>query len=293
VPIRVVTDSACDLSDDLLGELGVGLVPLHIRFGTEELVDREELSTKDFWARTSAAPSLPETSAPSPGAFHQAFERMADEGATGVVCVNLSGRLSATIEAARQAAANFGDGLAIRVVDSRSVTFGEGLVVVEAARRAASGADLDEVESAALAAATAMRVFGAIDTLDNLKRGGRIGGAAALVGSLLAIKPVIEVRDGVVEQESKQRTRARSLQYLADKVRAAGPIARLAVFGADAPDLDHFLDLLDGVRPSSELLVGDIGPVIGTHCGPGAIGVAWLPAALAPAAAAPGGPGGG
>jgi DegV family protein with EDD domain len=124
-----------------------------------------------------------------------------------------------------------------------------------------------------------VRVFGAIDTLDNLKKGGRIGGAAALVGSLLAIKPVIEVRGGVVEQESKQRTRVRSLRYLADKVLAAGPIARLAVFGADAPDLDEFLDLLDGVRPTERMLLGDIGPVIGTHCGPGAVGASWLPAA--------------
>ena len=89
---------------------------------------------------------------------------------------------------------------------------------------------------------------------------------------------MIEVRDGVVEQESKQRTRARSLEYLAGKVTAAGPISRLAVFGADAPDLDKFLDLLDGVHPSERLLIGDIGPVIGTHAGPRAIGVAWLPA---------------
>ena len=154
---------------------------------------------------------------------------------------------------------------------------GEGLVVMEAAQRAASGATLDEVADAAERAAGRVQVFGAIDTLENLKKGGRIGGAAALVGSLLAVKPVIEVRGGVVEQESKQRTRARSLRYLAAKVLDAGPIARLAVFGADAPDLDQFLDLLDGVRPTERMLLGDIGPVIGTHCGPGAVGASWLP----------------
>ncbi len=277
--IRLVTDSACDLSDELLAELGVGMVPLTIRFGAEELVDRVELSTKEFWARVARSSNLPETAAPSPGAFVQAFERMADDDATGVVCVNLSAKLSATIEAARQAARELGGRIPVQVVDSQSVTMGQGLVVVEAAQRAAAGADLDEVGAAADAAVRRMKVYGAIDTLENLRKGGRIGGARALLGSLLSIKPVIEVRDGVVEQESRQRTRARCLQYLADKVKAAGPIARLAVSGADAPDLDRFLDLLDTVHPTERLVLGEIGPVIGTHAGPRAIGVAWLPAA--------------
>jgi DegV family protein with EDD domain len=275
--IQVVTDSACDLSPTTAEERNVRVVPLTIRFGSEELVDRVELSTKEFWSRVAASDELPQTSAPSPGAFLRAFERMADEGAEGVVCVNLSSKLSATIEAARSAARDLEGRLPVRVVDSESVTMGEGLVVVEAAQQAANGGDLDAVAAAAAGAVERMRVYGAIDTLENLRKGGRIGGAAALLGSLLAIKPVIEVRDGVVEQESKQRTRARSLEYLAAKVTDAGPIARLAVFGADAPDLDRFLDLLDGVHPTERLLIGDIGPVIGTHAGPRAIGVAWLP----------------
>jgi DegV family protein with EDD domain len=276
--IRVVTDSACDLPDELLAEMGIGLVPLHIRFGTEELVDRTELSTKEFWARSAESPTLPETSAPSPGAFHEAFTALADEGATGVVCINLSSKLSATIQAARQAARDLEGTFPVSVVDSLSVTMGEGLIVLEAAQRAAAGASAQEVVAGAEAAVAATNVYGAIDTLENLKRGGRIGGAAALLGSILAIKPVIVVRDGVVEQESKQRTRAKSLRYLADKVRGAGPISRLAAFGADAPDFDQFLGMLDDVHPSERLLVGEIGPVIGTHAGPGAVGVSWLPA---------------
>lgn len=275
--IRVVTDSACDLPDELLAELGVGMVPLTIRFGSEELVDRVELSTKEFWSRCASATELPETSAPAPGAFVRAFERMADEGADGVVCITLSSKLSATIEAARAAARDVEERVTVRIVDSESVTMGQGLVVVEAAGQAAAGASLDEVEAAARDAVRRMKVYGAIDTLENLRKGGRIGGAAALVGSLLAIKPVIEVRDGVVQQESRQRTRARSLDYLASKVTAAGPIARLAISGADAADFDQFLDRLDGVKPTERLLLGDIGPVIGTHTGAGAIGVAWLP----------------
>jgi DegV family protein with EDD domain len=276
--IRVVTDTACDLPDEQLAEMGIGLVPLHIRFGNEELVDRTELSTKEFWARSADSPTLPETSAPSPGAFHETFTSLADEGASGIVCVNLSSKLSATIQAARQAARDLEGTLPVTVVDSLSVTMGEGLIVLEAAQKAAAGGTIEEVADAARVAVDQTHVFGAIDTLENLKRGGRIGGAAALLGSILAIKPVIEVREGVVEQESKQRTRAKSLRYLADKVLAAGPISRLAAFGADAADFDQFLDMLDGVRPSERLLLGDIGPVIGTHAGPGAVGVAWLPA---------------
>jgi DegV family protein with EDD domain len=276
--VRVVTDTASDLPDELLSELGIGLVSLRIRFGSEELVDRTELSTKEFWSRCASFDGLPETSAPSPGQFQTAFEAMAGEGADGVVCVNMSSKMSATIEAARQAARALEGTFPVRVVDSLSVTLGEGLVVTEAAERAGRGGTLDEVVAAAENVVGRMKVYGAIDTLENLKRGGRIGGARALLGSMLSIKPVIEVRDGEVEEESKQRTRGRSLRYLAGKVQAAGDISRLAVFSADAPDIDEFMRMLDGVHPAGKVLVGDVGPVIGTHAGPAAIGVAWIPA---------------
>lgn len=277
--VRVVTDSACDLLDGTLVELAIGLVPLRIRFGDEEMVDRVELSTKEFWARCAGSSQLPSTAAPSPGQFQEAFEKMADEGADGVVCVDLSSKMSATIESARQAARALEGKFPVRVVDSLSVTMGLGLVVTEAARAAADGAGLDDVVAAAERAVTAMKLYGAIDTLENLKKGGRIGGARALLGSMLSIKPVIEVRDGVVEEESKQRTRSRSLRYLADKVRTAGPVSRLAVFSADAPDVDEFLGLLEGISPTEgATLMGDVGPVIGSHAGRGAIGVAWIPA---------------
>jgi len=277
--VRIVTDSACDLLDETLTELGIGLVPLRIRFGDEELLDRQELSTKEFWARCASSPDLPSTAAPSPGQFQAAFEEMADAGASGVVCINLSSKMSATIQSAHQAAETLAGRIPVRVVDSLTVTLGIGLVVTEAARAAESGAGLDEVVEAAERAVGRLKLYGAIDTLENLKKGGRIGGAQALLGSMLSIKPVIEVRDGVVEQESKQRTRSRSLQYLADKVRAAGPVSRLAVFSADAPDLDEFLRLLEGITPTDgATLFGDVGPVIGSHAGRGAIGVAWIPA---------------
>ncbi len=274
--IRVVTDSACDLPDDLLAEFGIGLVSLRIRFGAEELVDRTELSTKEFWSRCRRFDGIPETSAPSPGQFQAAFEAMAAEGANGVVCVNLSSRLSATIEAARQGAKAVEGSIPVRVVDSLSVTLGEGLVTIEAAQSAGEGGNLEDVAAAAERAVRRLRVYGAIDTLEYLRKGGRIGGAQAMVGSLLSIKPVIQVTNGVVEEESKQRTRGRALRYLAGKLRDAGPLDRAAACGADAPDMGEFLKLLEGVPSARKMLVGEIGPVIGTHTGPGTVGVAWL-----------------
>ena len=275
--VRVVCDSACDLPSAVVDESGIVVVPLHIRFGTIELVDREQLSTKEFWARCASSAELPETAAPSPGAFTAAFESLVSDGADGIVCVTLSSKLSATGEAAAQAARAFGR-VPVAVVDSLSVTVGEGWVALAAADAAARGSDLGGVVSAAESARARLSVFGAIDTLDNLRKGGRIGGAAAALGTLLSIKPVIEVRNGVVEQESRQRTRAKSLRYLADKVRAAGALERLAVMGADAADLDQVLDLLVDVKSEYPRITGDIGPVIGTHAGRGAIGVAWVTA---------------
>lgn len=274
--IRVVTDTACDLPDEILDDLGIALVSLKIRFGAEELVDRVELSTKEFWSRCSSFDGLPETSAPSPGQFKQTFESMASAGADGVVCVNLSSKMSATIQAARQAAEGIAGSLPVRVVDSESVSLGQGLVAIEAAQKAGAGGSIDEVVAAAEKAVAGMKLYGAIDTLENLKKGGRIGGAQALLGSLLSIKPVIEVLDGEVQPESKQRTRGKSLRYLADKARDAGAVSSIAAFSGDAPDMEEFLEMLRAARPSDKILVGEVGPVIGTHAGPGAIGVAWI-----------------
>jgi DegV family protein with EDD domain len=162
------------------------------------------------------------------------------------------------------------------VLDSFSVTMGQGLMAVAAAEAASDGAAIDRVVAVAESTRERLTVCGVIDTLESLRRGGRIGGAAAALGTLLSIKPVIEVREGVVEQESRQRTRAKSLSYLAQKVRSAGPLERLAVVNAQAPDFADFLGLVADVPSTQPRLVGEIGPVIGTHAGPGTIGVAWV-----------------
>lgn len=272
--VRIVTDSSCDLPADLADRQGITIVPLSIRFGSEELVDRRDLTPAQFWERCAASPVLPETAAPPPGLFEEAFRAALDGGADGVVCIDISSKLSATIQSA-QAAANSMAGAPIRVVDSRSVTMGLGMIVLEAARAAAAGASVDEVVATAEKASSKNRVLGSLDTLENLKKGGRIGGAQALLGSLLSIKPVIEVVDGAVEPGPKQRTRSRALRWLVDQVAAEPTIDQLAVMHGAAPDLGELLDLLAPHFPRDQIVVADIGPVIGAHTGPRTIGVSY------------------
>jgi DegV family protein with EDD domain len=274
VGVRVVTDSACDLPDDLVAELGIEIVPLSIRFGTEELVDRQELSTDEFWRRLGESEVLPETSAPSAGAFEKVFRSLADDGATGIVCINLSSKLSATMQAAQVAAKAVGDACPVEVVDSLHVTMGLGNLCLAAGRAAAAGDSLDTIVADVLDRRDRTRLYGTLDTLEFLKKGGRVGNARALLGSMLAIKPVVEVRDGVVEEAGKVRTRSKALRLLVDKVKE-GPVESLAVMHGQAPDLDELLDMLDPLVPRDEIVVGQVGPVIGTHAGPRVIGVTF------------------
>jgi DegV family protein with EDD domain len=272
--VRVVTDSAADLDAELADELGVRVVPLTIRFGADEFVDRQDLTPAEFYARCAASPVLPETAAPSPGAFDTAFRSLFDEGADTVVCVNLSSGLSATMQSAENAARGL-EGRDIRIVDSRSVTWGLGSQVVTAARAARDGASADEVVRLVEDMIPRTRVYGSLDTLDNLKKGGRIGNAQALLGTLLSIKPLVTIVDGVVEEGGKARTRSKALKVLVDKVAEAGAVENLAVMHGQAPDLDEFLELLAAVHPRDQIHVGDIGATIGVHAGPRVMGVTF------------------
>jgi len=274
VAVRVVTDSACDLPDDLVAKLGIEVVPLSIRFGSEEFVDRQDLSTEEFWRRLGESPVLPETSAPSAGAFEKVFRALADDGATGIVCINLSSKLSATMQAAQVAAKAVGDSCPVEVVDSLHVTMGLGNLCLAAARNAAAGDSLAAIVADVVDRRDRTKLYGTLDTLEFLKKGGRVGNARALLGSMLAIKPVVEVRDGVVEEAGKVRTRSKALRLLVDKVKAE-PLESLAVMHGQAPDLDELLDMLDPLVPRSEIVVGQVGPVIGTHAGPRVIGVTF------------------
>lgn len=276
--VRIITDSACDLPDEIVRDLGIEIVPLFIRFGSDELVDREQLSTAEFWNRCATQSELPSTAAPSPGRFEQAINKVVGEGATGVVVINISDALSGTHQSAKVAAANLAEKVDVRVIDTRTVTMGQGAIAVACARAARDGADTDAIEALARTLSANCKVWGALDTLENLKKGGRIGGAKAMLASVLSIKPIIEVRDGIVQEGGKQRTRSKAIAFIIDKVREAiaGPgISQLCVMHADCSDVDSFIAQLHEVYPG-EILIGEIGAVVGTHAGRGTIGVAFF-----------------
>jgi DegV family protein with EDD domain len=274
--VRIVTDSSCDLTQQEADELGVAVVPLSIRFGSDEYTDRRDLSVSEFYKKMAANEALPETAAPSPGSFEEAFRQQADSGATGIVCVTISSQLSATLQSAQAAAKSVSSDLPVRVVDSRSITSGLGTQVILAARAAADGADLDAVSTLLDDAIARTRVFGVLNTLDNLKKGGRIGGAKALLGSILAIKPIVDISTGAVEEAGKARTRRKAFQWMRDRIRQDGAVEHLAVMDGEATDAQELLDLLVGDFPAGSIRTGKIGPVIGTHGGPAVVGATWL-----------------
>ncbi len=261
--IGIVTDSSSDIPDHLLTRYRIQVVPLSIRFGASE--HPGGLSPERFWEEMARSPSLPETAAPSAGAFARTYRRLIEDGADGVVAITLSSKMSATYQAAVIGAETQSTDV-IRVVDSGSVSMGLGWVVIAAARAAATGAGLEEVCRVANQAVTRSTLFAGLDTLAFLQRGGRIGGAQAMLGSLLDIKPLIGVEDGVVTAMGKVRTRSKMIETLAGRV---PPEAEVAVLHTGDP------------RPLSQHLAGEtlavtLGAVVGTHAGPGALGVAFL-----------------
>ncbi|MEY2461074.1 MAG: fatty acid kinase fatty acid binding subunit [Acidimicrobiaceae bacterium] len=273
--VRIVTDSSCDLTAEEADHLGVDIVPLSIRFGDKEFTDRVDLSVEEFYRRLNDAADLPETAAPSPGAFEVVFRKAAENGADGVVCINLSSDLSATIQSAQNAARAVSDTIDVRVVDSRSITSGLGSQVAAAAEAARDGATADDIEAMVKSMSGRTRVIAALDTLENLKKGGRIGGAQALLGNLLSIKPLIDVSSGKVEEAGKARTRKKALRWLADRLLEEPVVERLSVCHGEATDLDEFLELLAPRFTRDDIRIGLIGAVIGTHGGPRVMGVTW------------------
>jgi len=274
--VRIVTDSSCDLPQAMADALGIRIVPLSVRFGDTEYIDRTTITATEFWSKCAASATLPETAAPSPGSFEETYRSLAAEGATAIVVVALSSDLSATMQSAELAARAVAPEIDVRIVDSRNASMGLGLTVLACAELAKTGASADEVVARAQSVIPHTRVFAALDTLDNLKKGGRIGGAKAMLATVMSIKPLISITNGLVEEAGKQRTRSKALAHLVDILRNQEvPIERLAVLNAQCADIDAFIAMVKEVY-SGEIIVGDIGAVIGTHAGQGTIGIVFL-----------------
>ena len=276
--VRIVTDSSCDLSAADIERYQITVVPLTIRFGDEEFTDGQDLSADGFYEKMAASDELPSTAAPAPGAFETVFRELAASGADAVVCVNLSFALSATGESAQNASRALEGEVDVRVVDSGKVSVGLGLMVKAAAAAAEAGRSADEIEAQLAQLKDRVFIYAVLDTLDNLKKGGRIGTAQALLGSALSIKPCLDLTTGVVEEAGKQRTRGKARTWLTKQVAEAGELEQLALAHGAADDIDAFTASLGDAPAQSPLTVTLIGPVVGTHAGPGVIAAAFIPA---------------
>ena len=276
--IRVVTDSACDVPEEIAQRLDIDIVSLSIRFGDEEFIDRVDLSPSEFWAKCKASKTLPETAAPSPGAFQAAYERAKSDGCDGVIVITLSALLSATHQSATLAADAVKDSIDVRVIDSKAVSMAQGLMVIDVAELASTGATLDALVSDAESLVEKVGVVAMLDTLEHLIKGGRVGGARALLGQVLSIKPLLELKDGVVAEAGRQRTKAKALVAIAQVTKSHAPLKRLALVHGASSEVAALEALVADVATQHPIIVTDMGPVVGTHGGPGIIGLCWIEA---------------
>ncbi|MDX1657381.1 MAG: DegV family protein [Nitriliruptorales bacterium] len=276
--IAVVTDSTADLPLELAEDLGLRVVPLTVSFGDEEYISRITITDEEFYDRLQRSDALPTTSQPAPAWFEEAYQDCADEGLDAVVSVHLSSELSGTCDVARQIARTAP--LPVHVVDSRQVSGGLAFAALAAQRRADGGADVEEIVAAARGAADRTRTFVVVDTLDYLRRGGRLSGTQAFVGSMLRVKPLLAVNDGKVELEERSRTWGRALDRLTERVRDHADGRAVDVIVANAFAEDRAGELWSSLEAAIDIgsrLDVVVGPVVGTHTGPGSVGVAVLP----------------
>ena len=271
--VKIVTDSVSDIPSDLAKQLDITMVPLTVNFGVESFLDGVEITPKEFFEKIETAPSLPTTAAPSIGAFTEVYKDLTGKGHE-VVSLHVSGKLSATLSSATQAAAELGNEH-ISVVDTQAVSAMEALIVTAAARVAIAGGSVEEVIEKAKSSIDKTAVYVVLDTLEYLQKGGRIGRAAALMGGLLSIKPILTLNDGEVHPHEKVRTRAKALARIIEIVQSGGPYEEITVMHASAEnEAEYLTSVLEPMCSDLPILSSQIGPVVGTHAGPGSVAVA-------------------
>jgi DegV family protein with EDD domain len=273
--VAVVTDSASDMDPARAASLGITIVPLIVNFGSETYSAGVDLSTADFWKRMTAPDApFPTTAACSPGDFQVAYQRLFDEGADAIVSVHVAGTLSGTIKAAEVARASLKD-RDIQIVDSMSASMGEGMLAELAVQMASDGRSAAEIAETLNRRREDLQVYLALETLEYLKRGGRISGAQAAIGTLLSVKPIIEIKDGRVETAERVRTRGKAREKLVELL-AVRPMERLSVLHTTNADVDEFVEQIipriPGGIDRSKVTIDTVGPSVGPHLGPGCVG---------------------
>ena len=279
--VAILTDSTAYLPEDLLEEFDIGVIPLIVNWEGESFLDGIDISPDTFYSRLQTAKEMPTTSQPSVGQFIEFFQQAA-ETADSIVGIFISDGLSGTMDSARAAVKELSD-LSIELVDSKSTAMGLALMVLYAARMAVEGKDYQEIAEKTRVLVTKSRLLFVVDTLEFLHKGGRIGGAQRLVGSVLSIKPILHLLDGKVESLASVRTKRKAVAHLLDlvgKESGWGPQVHYGVIDAVAPETaNKMFDEIKEHGEPAELLRGGISPVIGTHLGPGAVGIAFYNAA--------------
>jgi DegV family protein with EDD domain len=275
--VAFVTDSASDLDPARARADGIRIVPLVVTFGDQTFKAGVDLSTEEFWARMTApnAP-FPKTAAASAGEVKEIYDQAFAEGAEAIISIHVSTKLSAAIKSA-EIARDMSAGREIYVVDSTGASMAEGILAYMGLELAAQGVPAAEIAEILTDRASDLRMYVSLETLEYLKKGGRISGAAAAIGTLLAVRPIIAVEAGVVDVADKPRTRAKSRERCIELI-CARPIERLAILHTMAPDVDEFRD--EVIRRSgidaSRVMVSVVGASVGPHLGPGCVGAAVL-----------------
>lgn len=277
--IRILTDSTSDIPESLAAEHGVVVLPAYVNVGEESYLDRVQLSRRDFYEMLPSLPEPPTTAAPAVGAFTEAYEKLAGEGADEILSIHLSANLSGMLNAARLGA-QATDAVDVTLFDSRQLSMGLGLLALTAAEDAASGCTMEKITARLEGRIDRTHVFAALDTLEYLRRSGRVSWAAFGLGTLLRIKPLLHVFDGNVEMIERVRTRSRAVRRLLENVEGLGPLERLVVL--HTRNADGAADLSEEAAhlfpTQDDTLAVEVTPTIGAHVGPGALGFACLAA---------------
>jgi DegV family protein with EDD domain len=276
VAVGIITDSVADLSPQMVKELGVSVIPLSVRFGEEVYRDGIDLTPDQFYDKLKTSKVFPNTSVPSPGDFIKVYDEMAEK-TDEILVILVTSRLSATQEVARQSIAMMKKKCRVELLDSRTATMAEGFIVMKAAQAAKSGASLDEVIKVARQTIPRVDFLAAFDSLEYLRRGGRIGRAQAFLGSLLHINPLITLREGVVEPAGRTRSRAKAIDRLYEFAAGYTNIEEMAVENTACPeDAEALVERLGAIYPKERIYRSRMTPVIGTHTGPGLLLVVVL-----------------
>jgi DegV family protein with EDD domain len=276
MPVKIVTDSVSDVSPAIADELGITVVPLNVVFGNEIYRDGVDLTTEEFYRKLESCQTLPTTSTPPLQAFIETYEKLAEE-TNEILVITISRKLSATGESALKAVESVQKQCRIHVMPSEWAMMGEGLLVIAAAIAAQNGSSLDEIIQLTERNINRMGMRIAFDTLEYLKRGGRIGKAKALLGAMLRINPILGIKDGEVFPFGQERSRSRAMQNLYNFITGYSRIETMAVEDATTPDeADALVERIRGVFSEVPIYRSKVSPVIGTNVGPRVIGVAVL-----------------